>query len=229
DEQQAERPHWCGIGSRGRASGARSAPFLVCELTRFRRQGRGRGCRPPRAKSPPQRPGPPLAKSRGYHARRASGFDGHGQMILARTSKMLVTLLVPHRRGPVPPSTPGLAPSVGSAARSCVQVTGRHGVDSPRELAVSCPRAGVRDGASTERSVGMEFGIAVATGADSWKVAQRAEELGFTHVWFYDSQMLCADCFVAMGAGAVKTSRIRLGTGVLIPSNRIAPVAARAL
>jgi len=75
----------------------------------------------------------------------------------------------------------------------------------------------------------MDFGIAVATGADSWKVAQRAEELGFTHVWFYDSQMLCADCFVAMGAAAVKTSRIRLGTGVVIPSNRIAPVAAGAL
>jgi 5,10-methylenetetrahydromethanopterin reductase len=29
-----------------------------------------------------------------------------------------------------------------------------------------------------------------------------------------------------MGAAAVKTKRIRLGTGVLIPSNRIAPVAA---
>src|SRR6201995_6068347 len=38
--------------------------------------------------------------------------------------------------------------------------------------------------------------------------------------------MLCADCFVAMGAAAVKTSRIRLGTGVLIPPNRIAPVTA---
>jgi 5,10-methylenetetrahydromethanopterin reductase len=75
----------------------------------------------------------------------------------------------------------------------------------------------------------MDFGIAVATDADSWKVVQRAEELGFTHAWFYDSQMLCADCFVAMGAAAVKTSRIRLGTGVLIPTNRIAPVVASAL
>jgi 5,10-methylenetetrahydromethanopterin reductase len=72
----------------------------------------------------------------------------------------------------------------------------------------------------------MEFGIAVATAADSWKVVQRAEELGFSHAWFYDTQMLCADCFVAMGAAAVKTSRIRLGTGVLIPTNRIAPVTA---
>src|SRR5690606_20843391 len=74
----------------------------------------------------------------------------------------------------------------------------------------------------------MDFGIAVATAADSWKVVQRAEELGFSHAWFYDTQMLSADCFVAMGAAAVKTERIRLGTGVLIPSNRIAPVAANA-
>jgi 5,10-methylenetetrahydromethanopterin reductase len=75
----------------------------------------------------------------------------------------------------------------------------------------------------------MEFGIAVATAADSWKVVKRAEELGFSHAWFYDTQMLCADCFVAMGAAAVQTSRIRIGTGVLIPTNRIAPVTANAL
>jgi 5,10-methylenetetrahydromethanopterin reductase len=75
----------------------------------------------------------------------------------------------------------------------------------------------------------MDFGIAIPTAADSWKVAQRAEELGFTHAWFYDTQMLSADCFVAMGAAAVNTRRIRLGTGVLVPSNRIAPVTANAL
>src|SRR5216684_1519177 len=40
--------------------------------------------------------------------------------------------------------------------------------------------------------------------------------------------MLSADPFVAMAAAAMKTTRIRLGTGVLIPSNRIAPVAANA-
>ena len=75
----------------------------------------------------------------------------------------------------------------------------------------------------------MDFGIALATAADSWRMAQRAEELGFTHAWFYDTQMLSADCFVAMGAAAVNTRRIRLGTGVLVPSNRIAPVTANAL
>ena len=74
----------------------------------------------------------------------------------------------------------------------------------------------------------MEFGIGIATSSDSWKLAQRAEELGFTHAWFYDTQMITADCFVAMGAAAMKTSRIRLGTGVLVPSNRIAAVTANA-
>ncbi|MGD0949798.1 MAG: LLM class flavin-dependent oxidoreductase [Candidatus Binatia bacterium] len=75
----------------------------------------------------------------------------------------------------------------------------------------------------------MDYGIALASSADSWKLAKRAEELGFSHAWFYDTQMLCADVFVAMAAAAVYTSHIRLGTGVLIPTNRIAPVAANAL
>jgi 5,10-methylenetetrahydromethanopterin reductase len=75
----------------------------------------------------------------------------------------------------------------------------------------------------------MDFGINLATSADSWKVVKRAEELGYTRAWFYDTQLLNADMFVAMGAAAVQTSRIRLATGVLIPSNRIAPVAASAL
>ena len=75
----------------------------------------------------------------------------------------------------------------------------------------------------------MDFGINLATSADSWKVVKRAEELGYVRAWFYDTQMLNADVFVAMGAAAVQTARIRLATGVLIPSNRIAPVAASAL
>jgi 5,10-methylenetetrahydromethanopterin reductase len=75
----------------------------------------------------------------------------------------------------------------------------------------------------------MDFGIALPAAADSWRIVQRAEELGFTHAWFYDTQMLSADCFVAMGAAAVNSRRIRLGTGVLVPSNRIAPVTANAL
>ncbi len=74
----------------------------------------------------------------------------------------------------------------------------------------------------------MDFGIAIPSAANSWKIAARAEALGFTHAWFYDTQMLCADPFVAMAATAMHTTRIRLGTGVLVPSNRIAPVTAAA-
>src|SRR5215207_10211070 len=74
----------------------------------------------------------------------------------------------------------------------------------------------------------MRFAIAIPTDADSWRVVRRAEELGFSRAWFYDTQMLSADPFVAMAAAALKTTRIRLGTGVLIPSNRIAAVTANA-
>jgi 5,10-methylenetetrahydromethanopterin reductase len=75
----------------------------------------------------------------------------------------------------------------------------------------------------------MDFGIAIPTWSDCWRLVKRAEDAGFGSAWFYDTQLLNADLFVAMGAAAVKTERIRLGTGVLIPSNRIAPVAAAAL
>src|SRR5437016_1279739 len=74
----------------------------------------------------------------------------------------------------------------------------------------------------------MQLAIAIPTDADSWRVVRRAEELGFARAWFYDTQMLSADPFVAMAAAAIKTTKIRLGTGVLIPSNRIAPVTANA-
>ncbi|MGH7100416.1 MAG: LLM class flavin-dependent oxidoreductase, partial [Stellaceae bacterium] len=74
----------------------------------------------------------------------------------------------------------------------------------------------------------MRFAIAIPTDAASWRLVRRAEELGFARAWFYDTKMLSADPFVAMAAAALKTSTIRLGTGVLIPSNRLAPVAANA-
>ena len=75
----------------------------------------------------------------------------------------------------------------------------------------------------------MEFGITLPTKADSWKVVERAEKLGFNYAWFYDTHLLSADVLVAMGAAAMKTSKIKLCAGVFIPSNRIAPVAANAL
>jgi 5,10-methylenetetrahydromethanopterin reductase len=75
----------------------------------------------------------------------------------------------------------------------------------------------------------MDFGIAFASSTESWRVVERAEALGFTHAWFYDTQLLNPDVFVCMALAARATRRIRLGTGVLIPSNRISPVAANGL
>ncbi len=75
----------------------------------------------------------------------------------------------------------------------------------------------------------MEFGIALASNVDAWKTVKRAEELGFTHAWFYDSQLLAPDIFVSMALAAANTSKIKLGMGVLVPSNRIAPACANGL
>jgi len=75
----------------------------------------------------------------------------------------------------------------------------------------------------------MDFGIALAPGVDAWKWVQRAEALGFSHAWLYDTQLLCADFFVAAALAAANTKRIRIGPGVLVPTNRIAPVAANGL
>jgi len=75
----------------------------------------------------------------------------------------------------------------------------------------------------------MEYGVIQATGADGWKAGVRAEELGFDSIWFEDSQMVVADPFLAMATTAVKTKKIRLGTGVCIPSNRIPPSTANML
>src|SRR5580700_8084461 len=75
----------------------------------------------------------------------------------------------------------------------------------------------------------MDFGIFIPPLADSWKTVKRAEELGYSRAWFYDTHLLNSELFVSMAAAAMNTSRIRLATGVLIPSNRIAPVAASGL
>jgi 5,10-methylenetetrahydromethanopterin reductase len=75
----------------------------------------------------------------------------------------------------------------------------------------------------------MDYGIALTPTAAAGDIAARAEALGFTHVWFYDTQLLCHDILVAMTAAALKTSTIKLCAGVLVPSNRLAAVAANAM
>lgn len=75
----------------------------------------------------------------------------------------------------------------------------------------------------------MDFGICVASNVRDIDYTVRAEELGFTHAWFADSQMLWSDCYAALALAAVRTKRIQLGTGVAITGTRPPPVTAASI
>ena len=75
----------------------------------------------------------------------------------------------------------------------------------------------------------MEFAISYPARPDAWKDLVVAEDNGFTHCWFYDSQMIYSDVYVCMALAAERTKKIKLATGVAIPSNRIAPVTAHSI
>ena len=75
----------------------------------------------------------------------------------------------------------------------------------------------------------MEFAIAYPAKPDAWKDIVVAEDNGFSHAWLYDSQMIYSDVYACMALAAEHTTTIVLGTGVAIPSNRIAPVTAHSI
>jgi len=75
----------------------------------------------------------------------------------------------------------------------------------------------------------MEFAIAYPARPDAWQDVVIAEDNGFSHAWFYDSQMIYSDVYVCLALAAEHTSRIKLATGVAIPSNRIEPVTAHSI
>ncbi|TFH23840.1 MAG: LLM class flavin-dependent oxidoreductase, partial [Myxococcales bacterium] len=75
----------------------------------------------------------------------------------------------------------------------------------------------------------MQFGIAFPSYIDAWREAEIAEANGFSHAWFYDTQLLCSDVYATMALAAEHTQKMILGTLVAIPSNRIAPVTATAV
>ena len=49
---------------------------------------------------------------------------------------------------------------------------------------------------------------------------QKAEEAGYSHAWFVDSQLLWQDCFVYMTHALAATERIVVGTAVTNPYTR---------
>jgi len=75
----------------------------------------------------------------------------------------------------------------------------------------------------------MHFGIAFPSYIEAWRDCEIAEANGFSHGWFYDTQLLCSDVYATMALAAEHTSTMKLGTLVAIPSNRIAPVTASAV
>lgn len=72
----------------------------------------------------------------------------------------------------------------------------------------------------------MDYGVIFLSHVESHKEVVIAENLGFTHAWFGDSQMVWGDVYQAMALCADKTKTIKLGTNVTNPSSRIAPITA---
>lgn len=75
----------------------------------------------------------------------------------------------------------------------------------------------------------MDFGITFPTYIRAWEDAKMAEDHGFSHTWFYDSQMCYSDVYASMALVAHHTRSIKIGTLVSILGNRIAPVTAHSI
>jgi 5,10-methylenetetrahydromethanopterin reductase len=72
----------------------------------------------------------------------------------------------------------------------------------------------------------ISLGVCVASDIADIEYAVLAEDLGYSHLWFADSQMLWSDCYATMALAATRTTRIKIGTGVAVAGTRTAPVTA---
>ena len=75
----------------------------------------------------------------------------------------------------------------------------------------------------------MKLGICVASKIDDIDYVVEAERLGFTDAWFADSQMIWSDVYATLALAAVRTSTIRLGTGVAVAATRPPAVTAASI
>lgn len=66
----------------------------------------------------------------------------------------------------------------------------------------------------------LQLSCGLPPGPDFADLAVLAEELGYSRVWIFDSAPLWEDPFVHLALAAVRTTRIGLGTAVLIPNQR---------
>jgi len=74
----------------------------------------------------------------------------------------------------------------------------------------------------------MDLGVCVASSITDVEYAVLAEQLGYSHLWFADSQMLWSDCYATMALAATRTERIKIGTGVAVAGTRSSAVTAAA-
>lgn len=74
----------------------------------------------------------------------------------------------------------------------------------------------------------MDLGVCIATKIDDVDHVVLAEQLGYSHLWVADSQMLWSDCYATMALIADRTERIRIGTGVAVAGTRSSAVTAAA-
>ena len=74
----------------------------------------------------------------------------------------------------------------------------------------------------------IDLGVCIASKIDDIDEAVLAEQLGYSHVWVADSQMIWSDCYAVMALIADRTKRIQIGTGVAVAGTRPAAVTAAA-
>ncbi len=75
----------------------------------------------------------------------------------------------------------------------------------------------------------MEFGVTFPSRIGDYPLVKLAEQCGFDQAWFFDSQMIYSDVYATMALAAKETSRIKLGTGVAVPTTRMAAVIAHSI
>ena len=69
----------------------------------------------------------------------------------------------------------------------------------------------------------MEIGICVASHVGDIDYVVRAEELGYSHAWLADSQMLWSDCYAALALACRRAGARHIGVVALArtPPDRI--------
>jgi alkanesulfonate monooxygenase SsuD/methylene tetrahydromethanopterin reductase-like flavin-dependent oxidoreductase (luciferase family) len=75
----------------------------------------------------------------------------------------------------------------------------------------------------------VKLGVCVASNVGDIDYVVRAEALGYSDAWLADSQMIWSDCYATLALAAVRTERIRIGTGVAVTGTRPAPVTAASI